>query len=276
MKKINPLFLLLAAWLCITAACHKPDFPYKKLCQIATVIDSVENYGVEYRYRYTQKRLLDSLYARPMFNPNPIVIMKMEYDNLHRPVIVRDSQYGPFKYVYQAGRIIRVDEFRNNQFQTLYTYVLDGRGRVIERTGASQVLRWEYDGPSTNFKRRLYFDLTDLINPALIYEYQYDHKVNPLSTWPNTTLNPFYFPITDIHQQFEPIPQNNFVYEGVQGRNGDGTWFKFRESLYTYQYDDVYPVKRTARFLRHTPNDPTVHETAGVSYYYYECKDDIH
>jgi hypothetical protein len=274
---MNLLLLLLAGWVSMTISCHKPDFPHNKLCQLTMLIDSTNIYGREYRYLYNQHRLLDSLVARATFNPIPAVTLKMGYDNQKRPLTFRDNYNNMHKYVYQAGRIIRVDGLgTDNQYHTLYTYTYDNRGRVVSRISGSEVLRWEYDGPSNNFKRRLSFPPSDLTTPTLIYEYTYDNKLNPWNTWPNTTLFPFYFPLLEINTvQYEPITQNNVVRETVKGNVGDGTYFMFRESIFAYQYDDIYPVKRTARYLSYFVAGGS-QETPGVSHYYYDCKDDIH
>ena len=211
------------------------------------------------------------------FSPATSLRIGIEYNNQNRPVSVGINNTNYYKYVYQQGRIIRIDELgMDNQYHPYITFVYDSRGRIIERSGGLESLRWEYIGASNNFKRRLTFNGGDFTNPSLIYEYTYDNKVNPWSTWPNTILNPFFQPLNDIYQVFEPIPESNILYEGVTGKLADGSPFKYREIFYTYTYDDVYPVSRTARHLFHDSFTGQTRETRGAGHYSYECAGDAH
>lgn len=276
MKRINLLLLLLAGWISITVSCHKPDWPRKK-CQISIFIDSSETFGQKYHYMYNDKRLMDSMTIGSTFSPATSLRIGIEHNNQNRPVSVGINNINYYKYVYQQGRIIRIDELgMDNQYHPFINFVYDSRGRIIERSGGLESLRWEYIGASNNFKRRLTFNGGDFTNPSLIYEYTYDNKVNPWSTWPNTILNPFFQPLNDIYQVFEPIPENNILYEGVTGKLADGSPFKYREIFYTYTYDEVYPVSRTARHLFHDPLSGQTQETRGAGHYSYECAGDAH
>ncbi len=221
---------------------------------------------------------MDSFTIGATFTPVVSLRLGIGYNNQHRPVTVSINNVNHYKYIYQQGRIIRIDELGpDNQYHPWMNFVYDSRGRIIERTGGQEALRWEYIGNTNNFKRRIVFDPNNSSFPGIIYDYVYDNKVNPFTTWPNSILNPFFIPNDDIFQVFEPIPDNNVTYQGVTGKLPDGAPFKFRETFYTYTYDDAYPVKRTTRFLTHDPNTGQTNETKGSGYYTYDCAgDDAH
>jgi YD repeat-containing protein len=277
MKKSLLALLLVAAVCSLIPACHKPDIPHKKLCQVNTIIDSTATFGQKYRFLYNEKRLMDSMSIGATFTPVANLRIKIDYDYLNRPAYLNINNVNFYRYVYQQGRIVRIEERGpDNQYHPFYTYLLDTRGRIIERTtNGGELIRWEYEGNSYSFKRRLLFNSNDHTNPSLIYEYRYDNKINPWLTWPNTALMPFYQPLTDIYQVFEPIPHNNAVYESTTGHLADGSLFKYREIFSTYQYDDAYPVKRVVQYVMHDPFGGT-QESRGSSYYTYDCAGDLH
>ena len=277
MKKISFVLLVFTGFILITLSCHKPgDWPRKK-CQLSIFIDSSATFGRVYHHMYNDKRLMDSFTHGSTFSPATSLRIGLEYNNQNRPATLGINNTNFYKYVYQQGRVIRIDEKGlDGQYHPFMNFVYDSRGRVIERTGAVEPLRWEYIGNTNNFKRRIVFNPDNPADPGLIYEYTYDNKVNPMTTWPNMTLHPFFQPNDDIYQVFEPIPDNNFTYQGVTGKLADGSLFKFRETFYTYTYDQGYPVSRIVRYLVHDSFTGQTQETKGSGHYTYECAGDAH
>ncbi len=278
MKKITIVCLLAAA--SIISACHKPDLPCKKYCQIKSIEDIYHPNPFTTtdrvtRYAYNRQRLLDSLTVRAITGSEAPLSVRVTYSNQGKPVGLVGPG-GTYKLIYQNGRVIRVDQLgTNGQYQSLYTFVYDTQGRIIERQAASSALRFEYEGTSKNFKRRLDMQFLRPGEPMEIfmaYEYNYDDKVNPMLTWPNTTLLPFYFDIVaGSGRQFEPIPENNWTRQNVTA-NFRGAQLPFREYLYTYQYDDVYPVKYDLLLLTRNPFISIVDTTRGTTRFIYDCQ----
>lgn len=278
MKKITIVCLLAAA--SIISACHKPDLPCKKYCQIKSIEDIYHPNPFTTtdrvtRYAYNRQRLLDSLTVRAITGSEAPLNVKVTYNNQGKPVGLVGPN-GTYKLIYQNGRVIRVDQLgTNGQYQSLYTFVYDTQGRIIERQAASDALRFEYEGTSKNFKRKLDMQFLRPGEPMEIfmaYEYNYDDKVNPMLTWPNTTLLPFYFDIVaGSGRQFEPIPQNNWTRQNVTA-NFRGAQLPFREYLYTYQYDDVYPIKYDLLLLTRNPFISIVDTTRGTTRFIYDCR----
>ena len=278
MKKFT-IVCLLAAVCYIISACHKPDLPGKKYCQIKSIEDIYHPNPFSTtdritRYAYNRQRLLDSLTVRPITGSEAPINMRVSYNNQGKPVGLTGPN-GTYKFIYQNARVVRVDQLgANNQYQALYTFVYDTQGRIIERQTASTSLRFEYEGTSKNFKRKLDMQLLRPGEPLevfMAYDYEYDDKVNPMTTWPNTTLVPFYLDIVSGGgRQFEPIPENNWTRQNVTA-NFRGGLLPFREYLYTYQYDDVYPVKYDLLLLTRNPFIPIVDTTRGTTRFTYDC-----
>jgi hypothetical protein len=281
MKKIT-IVCLLAVASCVISSCHKPDYPCKKYCQIKSIEDVYQPNPFTTtdrvtRYAYNRQRLLDSLTVRPITGTQPPLNVKISYNSQGKPVGLVGPN-GTYKLIYQSGRVTRVDQLgTNGQYQTLYTFLYDSQGRIIERQATSSALRFEYEGTSKNFKRRLdmqYIRPGEPLEIFMAYEYNYDDKVNPMLTWPNTTLLPFYFDIVaGTGRQFEPIPENNWIRQNVTA-NFRGAQEQFREYLYTYQYDDVYPIKYDLLLLTRNPFISIVDTTRGTTRFFYDCEGD--
>ncbi|MGN6418334.1 MAG: hypothetical protein ACTHMC_12630 [Pseudobacter sp.] len=276
MKKITIVCLLAAG---IFSACHKHDYPGKKKCQITRIEDvyhpnpNTTNDRVT-QYSYNQQRLLDSLSVKPITGAQPPLSVRITYNNQQKA----EGLLGPtgtYKLIYQNGRVTSVEQLGfDGTYQLLCTFVYDAQGRITERTAANSALRYEYSDNTKNYTRGLDLQITRPGGPLetfMAYEYAYDNKVNPMLTWPNTTLLPFYFDIVaGSGRQFEPIPDNNWTRQNVRS-NFRGALLQFREYLYTYQYDDVYPVKYDLLLLTSNPFTSIVDTTRGTTRYYYEC-----
>lgn len=279
MKKFTIALLLAAGCSYLISACHKPDLPCKKYCQIKSIEDVYHPNPFTTtdritRYAYTRTRLLDSLTIRPITGSEAPINVKITYNNQGKPVGMV-SQGSTYKLVYQNGRVIRVDRLgTDNLYHPQYTFVYDTQGRIIERQGEFSALRFEYEGTSKNFKRKLQMEHLRPGEPLEVFmaaDYEYDDKVNPMTTWPNTTLVPFYLDIVSGGgRQFEPIPENNWTRQNVTA-NFRGALLPFREYLYTYQYDDVYPVKYDLLLLTRNPFISIVDTTRGTTRFTYDC-----
>ena len=271
--------LLAAGCSYLISACHKPDLPCKKYCQIKSIEDVYHPSPFSTtdritKYAYNRHRLLDSLTVRPITGSEAPINVKITYNNQGKPVEMV-SQGSTYKLIYQNGRVIRVDRLgAGNLYQLLYTFVYDTQGRIIERQAEFSALRFEYEGTSKNYKRKLQMEHLRPGEPLEIFmaaDYEYDDKVNPMTTWPNTTLVPFYLDIVSGGgRQFEPIPENNWTRQNVTA-NFRGAQLPFREYLYTYQYDDVYPVKYDLLLLTRNPFIPIVDTTRGTTRFTYDC-----
>lgn len=282
MKKITIALLWMAVCSYLFVSCHKPDIPCKKYCQIKSIQDTYHPNPFSTtdritRYAYNNYHLLDSLTVRPVTGSEAPVNIKITYNNQGKPVGLRDNQNRNYKFIYQSGRIVRIDLLgADNQYHLLYTFIYDAQGRIIERQAASSALRWEYEGTSVNPKRKLDMQFMRPGEPMEVYmafEYEYDNKVNPMTTWPNMKLVPFYLDIVaQVGYQFEPIPQNNWTRQNVL-LPLRGILLPFREYLYTYQYDDVYPVKYDLLLLTRNPFISNVDTTRGTTIFTYNCVD---
>jgi hypothetical protein len=251
-------------------SCSKNDLPHKKLCQVTSWTDVVQdNNTLVFTYTYNDKRLLSSIIL-------PFVTFSMQYDNHDRLIAMTHTAGGIYKLIYKQGRLAEILENVNNtnDFHSLCTYTYDNRGRIIERKSQSIVWRWEYIGNSRNFKRKIGLQdplETGLLQIFVVYEYLYDNKVHPWSTWYNMPANPFYRdPFEGIAQMFEPIPENNWVVQEVYGYP-DGVRTLGQQFYYSYEYDGDYPVARTYRRLG--GNGDPAFELHGATRYTYDCKD---
>lgn len=270
---------------CLLAAtsifsCHKPDWPRNKNCQIKSIEDiyypsPISTTDRITRYVYNKQRLLDSLTVQPINGSQPPLSVRITYNGQGKPIGVTGPN-GTYKFIYQNGRVIRIDQLDNNgQYQLLYTFVYDTQGRIIERQAANSALRFEYAGTSKNFIRRLDLQITrpgGSLEVFMSYDYNYDDKVNPMLTWPNTALLPFYFDlVAGTGRQFEPIPDNNWTRQNVKASLRGVLW-QLREYLYTYQYDDVYPTRYDLVLLTSNPFISGVVTTRGTTRYFYNCE----
>jgi len=280
MKKLTSALLFIAAFCYAVSSCHKPDFPHKKDCQLKSIEQNF-NYlngpaiaGQTFTYSYTSKRLLDSITGIITPAGTPFIGIKVGYNNQGLPISGGTNQ----KLVYENGHVVRIETLgADNLYHTLYTYTYDTQGRVTERVGNGTV-RWEYGDNTRNFIRKLeiYGVIPGTGQPEISvrHQYQYDTKLNPWNTWPNTTLNPYDRDPTrqngiDI-DNYEPIPENNITFHAVDN-SFRGALLRADEYYYTYEYDDVYPVKRTMlqRVFRIFLN--SVDTIQGTAHYTYDC-----
>ena len=283
MKKIT-IALLLAAGCCyIIAACHKLDIPRKKHCQIRHIEGTTTNNPFITRsyitdYAYNNKRLLDSVTFMPNFAAVTPVNVKISYNKKGIPVEIRYNANDIYKLIYQNGRVLRVDKLgTDNLFHAAFMILYDSLGRIIEQSnGPSSATRWEYEGNSRNYIRKLIlFDFSTQPGLELFmrFDYQYDDKVNPMATWPNITLIPFYFELVENStHRLEPIPENNWVHQRVFAPLR-GFPLLFREYFYTYQYDDEFPVKFDFISVNHSPSGAALDTTRGTTTFLYDCAD---
>jgi hypothetical protein len=274
MRSITHVLLLVGACLLVNS-CSKNDLPHKKLCQL-TGMESFytqRDYGRIFTYGYNNKHLLDSVTGRPSFNPQLALRIGIDYNAQSLPVFLRDYTSGFKKIIYQNGRIIRIDqETGANLYTPKYTYMYDFYGRVFKRISANDTLLWEYKGASRNFSKRIQLKVGAPPNSVAISEYRYDNELNPLAAWPNFPLNPFMYDLWDFEiHEYEPVPENNLVYQSFIARNSDGSLFTYQEIFYTYEYDDIYPVKAHIRQVQHSGTSPD-QETGILNTYTYDCK----
>ena len=290
MKK--QLLLLLVTISVIGFSCKKIDFPLpKKLCQIKQVVrNGGPTVSGTFDYEYNNERLLSKLTLTFGLQE----ILTFEYDNQDRPVIFHKGNFGTDYLIYQNNLLIRVDRFENNgQLLDQVFLAYDNRKRLIERKGNVMgfvLTRYEYEGHSKNPKRKLLFrqpvaaavskGLDKGVNQSdeqelqlqIIYEYKYDNKINPQATLIGQPLSPYYFGQEFTIDQYEPIPENNIVYQKFLGLSG-GTSFNYMEYFITYEYDNHYPVKENHKKVFHNPI-PGVppQEIFATATYVYECK----
>lgn len=278
MKRISIVLPLLAVSFCLYLSCHKPDIPCKKYCQIKAIEDRYLNDVITTTYAYTGNHLLDSFTVKPAVVGGTATHVKISYNNQGKPGGSKDNIGRTHKLIYQNGHVVRVDLLgADNLFHPKYTFVYDAQGRIIERQEGVSKLIWEYEGSSVNFKRKLNMQFLRPGEPLEIfmaYEYEYDDKVNPMTTWPNTSLVPYYYEIIDKADHFyEPIPANNWTRQNVTA-NFRGAQLPYHEYLYTYQYDDVYPVKYDLLLLTRNPFISRVDTTRGTTTFTWNCTGD--
>jgi hypothetical protein len=273
MKKITIALLLATACSCIILSCHKIGNPHKKTCQISTIQYNYRGNQTMLTYSYDAKRMLTSIAGN-----GPII--NITYNNMGRPVTGNNIQNVPYKLIYENGRVVRIDYLgADNLYHLKYTYVYDSLGRIRERISddlSDFNLGFEYEGTSPNYKRLVQLLRRPQGFPPVerwaVHTYEYDDKINPWSTWQNTTLNPFYFDlVTGTNWEYIPIPKNNVIHYTID-HSFRGAPLRSDEFFYTYQYDGEYPV--TQDFLRLVTNPfipGLVDSTRGVNYYTYDC-----
>jgi hypothetical protein len=287
MKKV--FIALLAAVCCyVIVSCHKPDLPGKKRCQIKTIEDlynpsPVTTTGAITNYAYTRgKRLLDSIRMTPVSPTGTPVNVAISYNHQGKPIGTTDNIMGSrtHKLIYESGRLTRIEMLgADNMFHPKYTFIYDSLGRIIERQqGTTSALRFEYADASRNYIRKLNMQVLrpgpfPVLEIFMKHEYTYDDKVNPMTTWPNTTVVPFYFEVVqNSNREFEPIPENNWTYQNVTANFRGSQQLAF-EYFYTYQYDDVFPVKYDLRLLTYNPfiGPGPISTTTGTTRFIYDC-----
>lgn len=280
MKRITIALLLVAVCYTLVSSCHKHDYPHKKDCQLKSVdidmswVNGPHIGGQILAYSYNSKRLLDSITGILTPSQSQFAGIKVGSNSQGQPVSSTGYRT-PRKLVYENGRVVRVDALgTDNLYHTLYTFTYDAQGRVIERVGEG-TLRWEYEGASTNFVRK--FEIYGVIpgtgqpEVSARHQYQYDTKLNPWNTWPNTKLVPFNqdIALNDI-DEYEPIPENNITVH-ITDHSFRGFLRRSHEVYFTYQYDDVYPVKADMRHKIFNIFTNSVDSTKGVVLYTYDC-----
>lgn len=275
MRSITYVLLLAVACLLVNA-CRKPDFPpHSKVCQLIRLETGYteSDYSRIFTYGYNNQHLMDSVTGRPNFSPNLALSLHFDYNAQSLPVLATDYLYGiNSKFIYQNGQIVRIEQPGiDHLYHLKYTYAYDFYGRIIRRISDTDTLWWEYKGTSRNFSKRLQHYIGAPANSLTFIEYKYDNKLNPMQTWPNLPLNPFSYELWEFEShEYEPIPENNPIYQGFTGDNGDGIPFVYMEVFYTYEYDDIYPLKANIRQVQHasTPEWITLIKTT----YTYDCK----
>jgi hypothetical protein len=276
MKKISLALLLAVACSCIILSCHKIGNPHKKTCQIRTIQYNYLNRQSQLTYSYNNKRLLTSIDGLTATSPVIPAFINITYNNMGKPITGNNFQNVPYRLIYENGRVGRIDFLgTDNLYHVKYTFVYDSLGRIRQRLGNEGfIFEFEYEGASPNFSRmtELHPHSSGFMERWAVHTYEYDDKINPWSTWQNTTLNPFYSEIfRGSLEEYIPIPQNNIIHYTI-AHSFRGAPLKSDEFFYTYQYDGDYPVTQDFLRLVFNPFIPGfVDSTRGVNYYTYDC-----
>jgi hypothetical protein len=270
MKKFTFALLLATACCCINLSCHKIHPPRNKTCQISTIRYTYRGNQTMLTYSYDSKRLLTSVAGNG-------ATINITYNNMGKPVTGNNYQNVPYRLIYENGKVARIDYLgTDNLYHLKYTYVYDSLGRIRERIADEASvfdLSFEYEGTSPNFKiMNQLVTHPGFVEKWAVHTYEYDDKINPWSTWQNTTLNPFFFDlITGGNWEYLPIPKNNVIHYTI-AHSFRGAPLKSDEFFYTYQYDEDYPVTQDFLRLVFNPFIPGfVDSTRGVNYYTYDC-----
>ncbi len=285
------LSLLLTTISIIAFSCTKNDFPLpKQLCQIKQIVrQGGPTLTVTFDYIFNNKRRLTQLNHSFIFQED----LQFEYDNQGRPVTIKEGVQFKNKLIYQNNPVVQVDtldEFDNLIDQAFFTY--DSQNRLIERKGFSTdyaLVNYEYEGQSINPKRKLIYGTpiptpgdktadgeTGFVAPPglelqIIYEYQYDNKINPQSTLVGQPLSPFYYGQEAFVDMFEPITRNNITYQKFQRKNGD-SFFTYQEYFISYTYNTLYPITESHRKVQYNLDSSVLPiETFSSATYMYEC-----
>lgn len=265
------LLLWLTLAICI-ASCNKNDcIPHQELWQI-----SVVERTTRLQYKYDDHRALTHITQLPWsFGPNFLLTS----DQLKRPLTMRDSISSVFdKFIYQGGKLIRVDTHSDNATvtaQTFFTY--DAQGRIIKKEGNANYydyVEYEYEGNSRNFNRASFYSyptgarVTQEQDASLIMEYTYDNKTNPFTTLLNTRVIPFWNSEYMGPTFYDPIVPNNVTKLKFYGKVDTG-YFKFMEHNFTYVYEHNFPVTHTFRYTSYnTDGTPGFESTQPGSHTY--------
>jgi len=285
------LSLLLTTISIFGFSCTKDDIPaHSTICQIKQINrQGGPTLTGTFDYIFDEHRKLTQLNHSFTFQED----LLFEYDNLGRPVTIKEGNVFKNKLIYQNNLVVRIDkldEFDQLIDQALFAY--DNLDRLIERKGFSTdypLTVYEYEGQSTNPKRKLIYG-SPIPTPAdktaegetghvappglelqIIYEYQYDNKINPQATLVGQPLSPFYYGQEAIVDMFEPITRNNIVYQKFQRKMGEG-FFTYQEYFISYTYNMVYPATETHRKVEYNVDSsvPPL-ESFGSATYTYEC-----
>ena len=286
------LSLLLTTISIFGFSCTKEDIPRDhKLCQIKQIVrEGGPTLTGTFNYHYDSLRKLTLLDHSFTFQED----LQFEYNSQGRPVTIKEGNIFTNKLIYQNNLVVQIDKFdENNQLidQAFFTY--DNLNRLIERKGFSTdypMTVYEYEGQSTNPKRKLIY-ATPIPTPAdktaegeignvvpeglelqIIYEYQYDNKINPQATMVGQPLSPFYYGQEVIVDMFEPITRNNITYQKFQRKMGTG-FFTYQEYFITYTYNDSYPASENHKKVEYNLDSsiPPL-ESFSSATYTYECK----
>ena len=240
-------------------------------------------------YFFDEHRKLTQLNHSFTFQEN----LFFEYNDMGRPVTIKEGVQFKNKLIYHNNLVVQIDkfdEFDNLIDQAFFKY--DNNQRLIERIGFTSdypLTVYEYEGESTNPKRKLIYGTpiptpgdqaadgeTEFVVPPglelqLIYEYQYDDKINPQATLIGQPLSPFYYGQDAIIDMFEPITRNNIVYQKFQRKMGEG-FFTYQEYFISYTYNTLYPATETHRKVVYNLDSsvPPL-ESFGSATYKYEC-----
>jgi len=273
MKRYS-VMLCLAIALCV-AACNKYDGPLPSQKRQLTYFEAA---GFPLHYKYDNNRLLTQLFMRQAgLGPNFL----FTYDPLKRPLTMRDSISASFnKFIYQYGRLIRIDKFGGDgttlNGQIVFQY--DGKGRIIRKDGDANYydyVKYEYQGNSLNFKRALYYSYSTAKaqtageTASLIEEYTYDNEVNPFITLLNFQVVPLHWSNYWGPVFYEPITPNNVQNLKTYGLTDTG-YFKFMEFDFTYVYDHHYPVSHQFHRTNFNPDGTPGFQTNFPGVYTYD------
>lgn len=280
MKKIAGILFIIAGFVYLFSACTKNEIPRKKNCQLIAFNDNRTGIGFNYDYEYNAKRELQKI---SMSSTIPLIAFGLDYNNQGQPVSLTDVFDHPgasYNLVWQNDRLARLDA-AGNPGQPLFYYTYDHLGRLIERRDANSnelVIRYEYEGSSFNFKRKIY-DESAFPNPQhlikFVFEYKYDNKVNPLTTISRFHLLPFYAALDEGGQQqyFYPVPDNNWTSQSLIEVFENDSIVLAQNYYYNYKYNDAYPVTQHLRFVQHVAGQPD-QVSESNSFYSYDCLED--
>ena len=285
------LSLLLTTISIITFSCTKEDLHSQNqtVCQIKQIVrEGGPTLTGTFDYFFDDHRKLTQLNHSFTFQED----LQFVYDNLNRPVSIKEGVQFTNKLIYQNNLVVQIDKF--DEFdqlidQAFFTY--DSQNRLVERKGFTSdypLTRYEYVGQSLNPSRKLIYGTpiptpgevavggTDNTIPPglelqLIYEYQYDNRVNPQATLVGQPLSPFYYGQDQFVDMFEPITRNNIVYQKFQRKEGNG-FFTYQEYFISYTYNLLYPATETHKKVQYSLDSSVLPvESFGSATYTYEC-----
>jgi hypothetical protein len=281
MKRTITAFIVLASFTYFFISCRKIDPLHAKVCQLSTVSFPNNFNNIRYIYEYNDKRLLTKLtLSFTTFEYHFFI----DYNAKQQPVELRRESIVDDRIIYLHDLPVEVDEKGvDNIFRPLLFFKYDGLGRIIERrsvVGANNLVRWDYYGSSFNYRHRTLLTLDSAGNPEhskLVYEYKYDDKINPLSTFPNINFNIFFTDFFDGPDvgSFDPIPENNIIL-----KSGSGTFSPDSDSLFnfinyfkTYTYNNGYPVSQHSLIRQYNMDGTFFDQTIDYNYSY-DCLGD--
>lgn len=286
------LSLLLTTISIFGFSCTKEDIPSNhKLCQIKQIDrQGGPTLTGTFEYQYDSLRKLTQLNHSFTFQED----LQFEYDDQGLPVTIKEGNQFKYKLIYQNNLVVQIDkldEFDQMIDQAFFTY--DANQRLTERRGFSTdylLVVYEYEGQSRNPKRKLIYGTpiptpgnetvegeTGILGPLdlelqIIYEYQYDNRINPQATMVGQPLSAFYYGQEAIVDMFEPITRNNITYQKFQRKMGDG-FFTYQEYFINYSYNDSYPASENHKKVVYNLDSsiPPL-ESFSSATYTYECR----